>query len=155
MSRSVTDLTAEARDKWDAMHARLQSVGVSLTLLYTLRATDEQVALYAQGRKPLDEVNRLRKIAGLWLIGAAENKNIVTNCDGIKIKSRHQTGEAFDCWFARADGSADWSIHDPVRILSLGAIGESLGLVWGGRFEPLDKNGIGWDPDHFELPPKK
>lgn len=32
-------------------------------MTYTLRIYEEQAALYAQGRKPLAEVNRLRAIA--------------------------------------------------------------------------------------------
>ena len=41
------------------------------------------------------EVNMLRKEAGLYLINAEENKNIVTNCDGIKYKSNHQARRKF------------------------------------------------------------
>lgn len=44
----------------------------------TLRSLELQTAYYAQGRKPLDEVNRLRRLAGEYEIGAAENKNIIT-----------------------------------------------------------------------------
>jgi hypothetical protein len=34
--------------------------------------------------------------------------------------------------------------------LPIGEKWESLGGKWGGRFKPLNKNGIGWDPGHIE-----
>ena len=53
--------------------------GVRLRISYALRSFAEQTALYAQGRQPLAEINRLRKIAGMQPIGATEAKNKVTN----------------------------------------------------------------------------
>ena len=45
----------------------------------------EQAALYAQGRKLLSEVNKIRKVAGLPPISAKENKYCVT----WTMKSKH------------------------------------------------------------------
>jgi hypothetical protein len=57
-------------------------------------------------------------------------------------QSRHEKGGAFD---ALPDGAKQGDTSDP-RLAELGALGESLGLTWGGRWEGK-KN----DPWHFEL----
>lgn len=38
----------------------------------------------------------------------------------------------------------------PLAYKPYGEYWEQLGGTWGGRFKPLDKEGIGWDPVHFE-----
>lgn len=78
-----------------------------------------------------------------------------SKCDGVKIKSRHQSGEAIDI-YAFVNGKASW---DP-RYLSvlagvLMAAAKDLGYVlkWGGDFDRdwnLDE-GDSWDMGHFEL----
>lgn len=57
--------------------------------------------------------------------------------------SRHERGGAFD---ALPDGAAQGDTSDP-RLAQLGALGESMGLIWGGRW-----TGKSHDPWHFELP---
>jgi len=37
-----------------------------------------------------------------------------------------------------------------IDYLPIGEKWEALGGKWGGRFKPLNKNGIGWDPGHIE-----
>lgn len=150
MSKRLEDLEPGFRKKVEAFIEEHRKVGQPLVVLYTLRSIEEQTALYAQGRRDLAAVNGLRKTAGLAPIGSAENKNTVTECDGIINKSMHQTGKACDLWYARLNGEPDWFVKDPVRIKSFGAIAKRLGMKWGGDFKPLDKNGIGWDANHVE-----
>lgn len=149
MSTRVEDLTDVCREKFHALAGWLQAEGIPYAVIFTRRTDAEQVALYAQGREPLEVVNAKRKAAGM---PPTKDTGKVTNCDGIKKRSPHQDGRAFDLTFADVLGNPIWP-KDPVRWLALGSKAEELGLVWGGRFTPLDPvTGLGWDPDHFEVP---
>ena len=148
MSNRIEDLTPECQATFAEFKAKLDADQIPFAVVFTLRSTAEQVALYTQGRKPLDVVNSYRQVAGL---PPTQETAIVTQCDGVTKKSNHQTGNAFDLTFADENGNAIWP-SDPVRWLALGGIAESVGLVWGGRWTPLDANGLGWDIDHFEMP---
>jgi hypothetical protein len=57
-------------------------------------------------------------------------------------QSRHEQGGAFD---ALPKGATVGDATDP-RLAQLGALGESIGLTWGGRW-----TGKKYDPWHFEL----
>ena len=149
MSKRIEDLTPSAQAKYSLFAGLLQIAGIAFTVVYTLRSTAEQQALFAQGRHDLSSVNALRAEAGLKPIGASDNV-VVTNCDGVRNVSNHQTGNAFDLTFADASGNPYWPT-DPEKWKELGRIGKVAGLAWGGDFTPLDKNGLGWDTDHFEL----
>ena len=86
-----------------------------------LRTTERQKELYAQGRTN----------AG----------NIVTQTDGVKKKSVHQSGNAFDI-YAFVDGSATWEAkyYKPIaRHIQKVAL-EQFGvkLVWGGDWKMVD-----------------
>jgi hypothetical protein len=68
--------------------------------------------------------------------------------------SLHQDGLAidvapYDVYALHGDDKLQWNTNDPVW-LTIGAIGEALGLRWGGRFHPINTAGIGMDPGHFE-----
>lgn len=70
--------------------------------------------------------------------------------------SKHQDGDAidicpYDQYLLHGEDKLQWNTEDPIW-KQIGAIGEGLGLRWGGRFKPLNKAGIGWDPGHFEYP---
>lgn len=60
-------------------------LGLNVIVTCTARDIFEQTALYAQGRKSLGEVNKLRKIVNLPPISASDNKRQVT----WTMKSRH------------------------------------------------------------------
>jgi hypothetical protein len=69
--------------------------------------------------------------------------------------SKHEDGLAIDVvpysiYELHGDRKALWSTNDPVW-LKIGAVGEALGLRWGGKFAPLNVLGVGKDPGHFEL----
>lgn len=139
MTRRLDLLHPGARAKLDALTAAASARGLNFIVTNTLRTDAEQHALFAQGRKALSEVNRLRKEAGLPPITEAENKRTVT---GVSV-SIHQFGLAFDVallcdgrphWDAKADVNKDGSFDYE----ELGKLGESLGLTWGGRFKFRD-----------------
>lgn len=147
---SMDELESGFRKKVERFIKEHLDVGVKLVVLSTYRSDDEQIALFAQGRRSIDKVNALRKKAKMPPISEQENAHTVTQVDGVTIKSMHQLRRACDLWYAKPNGDADWSVKDPVRIKSFGAIAKRLEMRWGGDFTPLDENGIGWDPNHLE-----
>jgi len=159
MSERIEDLIPEMQAKYHLLAGRLADARISFIVVSTLRSYLEQDALYAQGRFSLATVNAKRAAAGLKPIGASEN-TIVTNCDGIATaagghgRSMHQLGKAMDITFCDDNVNPNWPDVNLFyhRWLQFGQIIESCGLVWGGRFQPLDKNGLGFDPDHAEMP---
>ncbi len=124
------------REKLLQLIAAAKEKGVFFIVDFTLRTEAEQLALFAQGRKPVDETNRLRKLAGLAPITEDQNKHCVT----WEPISMHEFGCAFDVAIT-IDGHITWS--NPPLYEKLGELGESLGLRWGGRFAVRD-----WG--HFE-----
>jgi len=89
---------------------------------------------------------------GLYLSGASPN------CDGYKVLSRHQSGDALD-FYAFVDGKASWERpHLTIVAASFLQAASILGykLSWGGFWQsksPDYYNGIpyGWDCPHVEL----
>ena len=145
MSRDTSLLTPRCRAKCEALIAACARVGIVIIVVYTLRTAAEQAALWAQGRLPLDAVNKLRKLAGMAPVTEEANRYTVTQ---VKV-SRHQANkdglsEAFDIairdphqgitWNPKEDanqnGHPDWP--------EIGHIAEGLGLTWGGRFPKVD-----------------
>lgn len=136
MSSRIEDLTPACQALFQKFKTRLDQANIPFVVVFTLRTAEEQHALWLKGRDASGKV--------------VDQSKVVTNCDGYKKLSNHQSGNAFDLTFANEQGKPYWPA-DPVRWFGLGQIAESCGLGWGGRFQPLDKNGLGWDPDHFEL----
>lgn len=62
-----------------------------------------------------------------------------TNCDGIRDKSKHQSGLAWDI------ASRGPILYDKNIIDRAGALGLQMGITWGGSW--------GWDSPHFEVAP--
>ena len=78
-------------------------------------------------------------------------------CDGIQIKSKHQTGEALDV-FAYVNGKASWNknhlcliagviLSTAKRLKKEGKV--QIEIKWGGTFG--SDNFQGWDLPHFEV----
>ena len=138
MSRDINDLCPSVRLRLEKLQAAASAATppIGFQVVYTLRTEAEQRALFAQGRKTVDETNRLRRDAGMPPITAEENRHIITKV----MTSMHQFGCAFDIAVMKG-GKIDW--NDTPLYMRLGEIGESLGLRWGGRFSFKD-----WG--HFE-----
>jgi peptidoglycan L-alanyl-D-glutamate endopeptidase CwlK len=115
--------------------AAMDALGFPMRIVSTVRTTDEQQALYAQGRtKP---------------------GPIVTNADGVRIKSNHQAkadgfGHAADCAFLdlRTDHPTDVVWDNDLPWSTYGACARAVGLRWGGDFKSIV------DRPHVELPPQ-
>lgn len=130
MSKNPEYLVLPVRLRLEKLQAAAAREDIGFAVIYTLRTGAEQHALFAQGRKPLSEVNRLRKEAGLAAIAEQENR-IVTKL----LTSVHQFGCAFDVAIIK-DGKPDWNCTALYE--RLGELGEAIGLRWGGRFKFRD-----------------
>lgn len=107
--------------------ASMDALGFPMMVTDGLRTVEQQRALFAQGR--------------------TAPGHVVTNCDGTEKRSNHQAhidklGHAVDCVFV-LNGKPSWSVELPWA--AYGALGEALGLEWGGRFKMVDC-------PHLELP---
>ena len=90
-----------------------------------LRTPEEQWELYMKGR--------ITSPSGYQISNPAE---VVTNCDGILIKSNHQSGNALD-FYAYVDGKTNYEPSNLALVATcFFAAAEELGLSikWGGNF---------------------
>jgi peptidoglycan L-alanyl-D-glutamate endopeptidase CwlK len=140
-------LRSEVRPYFDQFLSLLDRHGLRYSVIETLRTQAAQEAYYAQGRKPLAGINELRKKAGLYPLGEAEGKRIVTKT----MRSVHLTGKAADI-VPVVNGKIPWNItaENAELWLVFGRLGQEAGLEWGGSWAPLDRFGIGWDAPHYQ-----
>ncbi len=106
--------------KVQAIIAAMGELGFVMIVTDGVRTTEQQQALYAQGRtKP---------------------GPIVTQADGMEHRSNHQArggfGYAVDCCFV-VDGKPSWDESLPWVLY--GAMAETLGLTWGGGWKHPDR----------------
>jgi peptidoglycan LD-endopeptidase CwlK len=123
-SRKIEDLSKEAQVKCLEFIKKCTEAGLNIKIIQTLRDQQYQNFLYQQGRTT-------------GTIG-----KIVTKCDGIKNKSRHQSGLAWDAVVLNDDGTINWT--DAVLYKKLADIAVGMGLVAGYYFSFRDL-------DHFEI----
>lgn len=127
--------------KVDALISAMHDEGHILRVTDGYRTAGQQMILYDQGRRtPGPDVSPRRPLG-----------RVVTYCDGVHKKSNHQSGRAADLCFI-VNGTPSWSESCPWELF--GKVAEALGLVWGGRFKPLGRDGLGWDKSHVELAPR-
>lgn len=109
-SRELSDLIPSVAAKCKAFIAACKAKGIDIIITSTYRDNESQDALYAQGR--------------------TKNGGIVTNAKG--GQSFHNYRCAFD--FAPiVNGKIPWK--DEVLFAKCGAIAESCGLEWAGRWK--------------------
>lgn len=145
LHRDLNSLDPRMRTRVDAFLAKLKELDFPVAIIETLRDQDVQNAYYAQGRDTLENINALRKVAGLWPIGIKESKRKVTDSKVLVYKGvGHGNGMAIDlCPMA---GKIVWW-GAPMDVWErLGGIGESCKLDWGGRWK------TGRDCPHFQYP---
>lgn len=129
--RDTTQLHPELQTKLAQLIAKCEAQGITIGISECLRTVAEQDALYAQGRtKP---------------------GTIVTNAKGSTYSSMHQWGVAFDFYLKMdvdGDGkTSDDAYNNSTKLFNkVGAIGQSLGLEWGGAWTSIV------DLPHFQLP---
>lgn len=117
MSRRLDDLSPRFRPLAMELLARCVEQGIAVMVVDTLRTKEEQAANIAKGVS--------------WT-----------------SNSKHLTGDAIDVcpyetWEAHGPDKLNWNGSDPVWA-RIGAIGEALGLRWGGRWVVKDMG-------HFEF----
>lgn len=109
MSRSLSDLNPQTQKRAELFLQKCRAAGIDVLITCTLRTHAEQNDLYAQGRnKPGKKVTNAK--AGY---------------------SWHNFGCAFD-FVPIMDKKPQW--NDMGLFEKCGAIGESVGLEWGGRW---------------------
>ena len=123
MSRALDDLAPVFRPLANALLAHATEADIMVKIICTGRTQAEQDA---------DVARKASRVA----------------------HSKHQDGLAIDIcpfqvWLEVGPDKLQWDTTHP-SWPKLGAIGEALGLRWGGRFAPLDRTGMGWDAGHFE-----
>ena len=134
MSARLIDLNAETYVLTNEALAELQDLKIPHCVTSTKRTLEEQQALYAQGRAKIEAVNTLRKIACMPIITLAENAKTVTNCDGVRNKSNHQSGNALD--IVPLEGHyPKWPSGNDPRWLQIAEVMEKHGFIWGGRWK--------------------
>lgn len=150
MSRRIDKLLPVAQLHLNAAIAEMVEKKVSHFINSTLRTEDEQAAYWAQSRFPLEEVNARRKKVGFYLLTEEENKHSVTNADGVKNKSLHQSGRAVDILPLDSKGRPFWPNNDSKLWIAIAEIMENHGFEWGGRWTK-EKDGIAPDCPHYQL----
>jgi peptidoglycan L-alanyl-D-glutamate endopeptidase CwlK len=147
--RSREKLHPDVRARLEKLEILAEENGLNFIVTQTLRTEDEQIAYYAQGRESLDRINELREIAGMGPIGEREARLVVTRAKTV-WDSYHAYGLAFDIAVLNNKGQidwgedADWNGDNISDWEQLGALGESIGLEWGGNFSSLR------DMPHFQ-----
>lgn len=113
-------------------------------LVQVSRPTEKQAAYYAQGRRPLQEVNSLRKVAGLPAIKEAENKQTIT--DAMPGRGKHEKipAEAFDIAFVKKGTKTVLDYSPRLFEQAWMIVKEIPGMKWGGHFRRVDM-------PHFEV----
>ena len=144
MSARIDDLEPSVVAAAMASLDSLGSANIPVVVTSTYRTPEEQIALYSQGRAPLDKVNALRAKAHLHFISDAENKYRVTNCDGVNTMSRHQSGRALDVVPA-VNGNPVWPPKTDGRWAQISMVFKHNGFKWGGDWVSFP------DYPHFEM----
>jgi len=150
MSRDLNLLHPTLQDLVPVFIQKCKEAGHDVIITCTGRDFKEQVALYAQGRQPLGEVNRLRKIVGWAGLTEAQNKKCVTwtlasrhivNLDDTDKKNDKCT--AFDFAVVK-NGKAIWDVKADVDkdgvadYLECANVAKALGLESGAFWKNKD-----------------
>ena len=122
-STRIEDLTQDTQERVKMLIQLAGAEGIGIHPISTRRTCADQAAIYAQGRTA----------PGAIVSGAA-------GC-----RTWHVWGRAIDLLAVR-NGKIVNNANDPIYD-RLGELGESLGMVWGGKFS------WGRDAGHFEYHP--
>jgi peptidoglycan L-alanyl-D-glutamate endopeptidase CwlK len=135
MRAKVYKTIAEMQDS-----KKLRELGVEeITVVETKRTLAVQMAYYSRGRMNAKDVKEMYRVAGLYALSTEEanTKNTWT------LESKHIEGKAVDI-APMKNGVIWWNA--PAEVWqTMGEIGESCGLKWGGRWKDCK------DTPHFEV----
>lgn len=112
----------------------LRAFGVtSVAISETLRELSTQMAYYSRGRMAnIADVKAMYKSAGLYPLTDREAGSTNT----WTLDSKHLRGRAVD--LVPQKGGTYWWLAPPEVWNRMGEIGESHGLIWGGRWKHSD-----------------
>jgi peptidoglycan L-alanyl-D-glutamate endopeptidase CwlK len=157
MSRRISALNPTIRVKYIEFDLHMKAAGISYIVTCTDRTILEQMALYVQGRLSIQDVNKFRKAAGMYLLPSDHPNRKVTwtlqskhVTNGIDNDPSNDFSKAFDICIVK-DGKAQWELKVDVNENEIpdyeeaGRIWESLGGTWGGNFRTTK------DYPHFEV----
>jgi len=153
-SRNLNDCVPELIAKYILAEEKCRAIGIFLQIFCTARTVSEQVALWLQGRRPLESVNAARRVAGLKEITEAENRYCVTwtTKSAHIVDATNPLSRAIDFglkkqginpWDLKADTNGD----NEADFDQVGEIMESVGLKWG----VIGADGVRKDKGHVQL----
>jgi len=128
-ARTLKGLTPAAQSAALALLQAAAANGIQLEIVNGLRDSNTQAALFAQGRTAPGPIVTYAKPGS----------------------SLHEKGMAFDV-AVNKNGKPTWP-NDPALWQQIGALGESIGMTWGGRFPQLNPGPPAQpaDLDHFQI----
>ena len=123
-SRKIEDLVPDAQIKCRQFLSACSEIGLNVKITQTRRDAEYQNSLYQQGRT----------VPG----------KIVTNVDGYKKKSNHQSGQAWDAVPLDSKGQINWTDEKLYRKMADVAV--KLGITAGFYWKSFKG-----DMGHFEI----
>ena len=142
-SRMLKDLDLRAQPVFENFLRYLdEALGENQYIVFEgRRSVKTQEAYYAQGRKSLEEVNALRKQAGLYLLRSEKDNYTIT----WTLKSKHIEGLAMDVLPVDGKGNPTWDLaHFQPQFNIIRNCGKEAGLICGADWKPAD-----WP--HYEI----
>ena len=131
----INALADTTKQKAILLFQKCKANGIELVMVETKRELITQLIYYLQGRLDTDdipELNKIRKTLNLYELPEDKAKAKIT----WTLKSKHIEGKAFDV-VVKVDGKLSYNISGKMWEM-IGSIGESVGLVWGGRWKERD-----------------
>ena len=122
-SRDIDDLKPVAKAKCLEFIEACKGEGIAVQIIQTLRDAEYQNSLYQQGRN-------------------GDKRKTVTNCDGYKLKSRHQSGKARDA--VPLDEHGKIMRTNAATFRKMAEVAKTLGIRAGYYFKMIDS-------PHFEI----
>jgi len=159
--RSITFMHPALLSKYKLFDKKMKDAGLKYKITSVARTVQEQMALYMQGREPLSIVNKYRKLANLSPITLKENIKVTWTLKSLHLINLeddtidNDVSKAFDIALFK-NNKLHWDIkvsvnnNDIPDYIEAGIIGESVGLVWGGRFKN-SKGVLIPDYPHFQI----
>jgi hypothetical protein len=162
MTTSVYSLIPEACARAEELLKALDNAGIRHKVTSTRRTTEEQIALYAQGRSPLEIVQLLRQHAGMPKLHESENHYAVTKVDGVNRESEHQQGRAIDIAVLievergepkKKELVPSWNYMEHSReYRAIADLARRHGWDCGADWPPINPaTGLGADPPHHQM----
>ena len=140
LNRNIGDLEPRTRRAAEAGLELLKAQGIRYFVNETRRSKEVQAAYWLKGREPLDVVNIVRALVGLWPLSEKDNASIATQT----MKSKHLDGLALDICPADVAGAPLWNAPRE-EYEKIAAVMKSVGFEWGGDWKGS------WDQPHYQI----